>query len=133
LVVYEVKSGPARLEDYERIPKVNAKIVIREASAAAKGPETVGGARKGRVVIRLKTGMRGEFIFPRLAPGRYWLTFVHPQDGESFYLEVTEGEGSEAMVFRVGNFGGRCYLVDIERNVTKPPGWPLPVKQRKSN
>jgi hypothetical protein len=51
------------------------------------------------------------------------------KDGESFLVQVTSGKKGKPADLQINHLSGRCYLIDIERNVTKPEGWPRPLEQ----
>jgi hypothetical protein len=55
------------------------------------------------------------------------ITDVNGQNGKSFPVTLDKKESRDRLQLRLDDFGELCYLLDVERNATKPPtGWPKP-------
>ena len=55
----------------------------------------------------------------------YWITYMNQQNGESFYTRFEHAESLPgSLELQINHLGGQCYLVDVERNSTKPPTAP---------
>jgi len=78
--------------------------------------------------MRLRTDVQGNFELNRLPPGEHWVTCVDSQDRGSFLIRLDQGRRSAGRLeLQIDQLKGLCYLVDIERNATKPPTtWPKP-------
>jgi hypothetical protein len=121
--IYEVSTTRGALVDLDDRPIPNARLVIRDASLNASGPESCCGARRGPVVKRIKTDKRGFFDLRGLKIGTYWVTYMDPKEGESFIVDVKELNKGERFELGINHWiGSLCMTVDIERNATKPPG-----------
>jgi hypothetical protein len=120
----------ALFEDRDGRPLSNAEVIIRDASKTAEGPECFCG-RFGPMISHVWTDGRGRLDLSGLQPGQYWITYMNPQDGESFYVSIEKGKKPQSpLELQIDHFGGRCYLIDVERNETKPnTGWPKPLSQ----
>ncbi len=83
------------------------------------------------MISHVWTDGRGRLDLSGLQPGQYWITYMNPQDGESFYVSIEKGKKPQSpLELQIDHFGGRCYLIDVERNETKPnTGWPKPLSQ----
>jgi hypothetical protein len=116
-------------EDGAFRPIANAKLVIRDASATANGPEAFCG-RKGPIMLTTSTDKRGNFRFKGLRKGTYYVTYMDPKDGQSFWVELGRSDATKKRLeLPLNDSGGVCYVVDIERNVTIPDVWGVkPVK-----
>jgi hypothetical protein len=123
-LIIETSNRSAVLEDFEGKALSHAEVIVRDA---ANGPSCRCG-RFGPVVKRLRTDGGGHFKLNGLHPRDYWVTYMNRENGESFYIRLQEGRSSRGpLELQVDHFGGLCYLVDVERNATKPPtGWPKP-------
>jgi len=123
-VVITTKKKVGILEDSESKPLSKAQWIVGDA---ANGSKSICG-KFGKVVMRLRTDVQGNFKLNRLPPGEYWVTYVDPQDGESFLIRLDKGRRSGGRLeLQIDQRKGLCYLVDIERNATKPPTtWPKP-------
>ncbi len=124
-VIYGTSSTRGVLIDngdhgWPSLPIAKAKIVVRDASPFATGPE-VYCARKGPVVLTTSTDKHGNFNLKGIHPGKYFITYMDAQKGQSFLVEIGPSEGSNKRL-RLSLFspGGECYAVDVERNVTIP-------------
>ena len=105
------------LEDSESKPLSNAQWIVGDA---ANGSKSICG-KFGKVVMRLRTDVQGNFKLNRLPPGEYWVTYVDPQDGESFLIRLDKGRRSSGRLeLQIDQLKGLRYLVDIERYATKP-------------
>ena len=126
-VIISTASKEATLMDAEGKILDNADLVIRDASKDAKGPDRYC-SRFGPVIKRQRTNANGRVSLSDLSAGEYWLTYMDPKDGESFRISIRSGKRSRIpLELQLDRLGGRCYLVDVERNATKPPtGWPKP-------
>lgn len=127
-VTIEVSGIRGTLVDREGRPIAGAKLIVRDAALTARGPEAWCLTRRGPIVKKTKTDKRGNFDLKGLRPGEYWVTYMDRENGESFLLDVKEVSSRNRFELMVDSYGGFCYLVDVERIATKPPGWPLPVK-----
>jgi hypothetical protein len=129
-VVFATSSKQARLIDGDGKALAKAEVVIRDASKKANGPQCFCG-RFGPIVSHLWTDENGRLSLDELQPGEYWLTYMDPQAGESFYVSIERGKSKRTpFELQIDHFANRCYLVDVERNETKPiGGWPKPVSQ----
>ena len=78
-------------------PLTDASIVVRSAPATKR--RSYCGAAKGKVVKKLKTDSRGQFELGALPAGQYWITYIHPEDGESFLVQI--GPHVEEKPFRL--------------------------------
>ena len=112
-----------------RRPIPKAKLVVRDASPSAIGPDTFC-ARKGPTVLTTSTDRHGNFHLKGIRPGKYYVTYIDPKDGQSFLVEFGRSDDAnkrlDLSLFRPG---GVCYAEDIERNVTIPDwGGIKPVK-----
>ena len=107
----------------------NAKLVIRDASATANGPEAFCG-RKGPIMLTTSTDKHGNFRFKGLRKGKYYVTYMDPKDGHSFVVELGGSDTTnKRLELTLNESGGVCYVVDIERNVTIPDIWGVkPIK-----
>ena len=129
-VVLATSSKRVRFIGRDRKPLANAEVVIRDASKKAEGLQCFCG-RFGPMVSHLWTDENGLLTFDELKPGEYWLTYMDPRAGESFYVSIEKEKSSRTpLELQIDHFANRCYLVDVERNETKPiGGWPKPVSQ----
>jgi hypothetical protein len=105
----------------------NANVLIRHADVDEQGPKTFCNARKGRIAKRLRTNRQGKFDLRGLASGTYWITYLDKKNGESFLVTRVESLPARDLKLSIRSLAGLCYLVDIERNETIPPGWKKPV------
>jgi hypothetical protein len=116
----------------------DARVVIRSAESNGKFPETLCSFKdqrvvKGKVIRKIRTAQNGTFSLNNLRDGWYWVTYDDPANGESFLVEKdSQATNDERLTLSVNDFRNACYLVDVERNVTKPPGWRSPVRAEKS-
>lgn len=112
-----------------RSPIPNAKLVVRDASPSANGPKTFC-ARKGPILLTTSTDKHGNFHLKGLHPGKYYITYIHPEDGQSFLVEIGRSDAAnKRLELSLFSPGGACYAEDIERNVTIPDwGGIKPVK-----
>lgn len=117
----------ARLLDAEGKELRHANVVIRHADLNEQGPKTFCGARKGRIAKQLKTNSRGKFDLRGLPAGTYWITYSDPKNGESFLVTRVDSLPAKDLKLSIRSLANFCYLVDIERNKTIPPGWSKPV------
>jgi len=118
----------AVLTDFEGHPLANAKVVIRDASAKAEGPKAYCG-RLGPIVMKLQADSKGVVDISKLKPGEYWLTYMDDKDGESFYLSIDPSvKSNKSLELSLNHLNGSCYVVDVERNVTKPSSGSNPVE-----
>lgn len=136
-VVYSVSSTRGVLMNHgdgqgERHPIPTARLIVRDASASANGPE-VYCARKGPIVLETSTDKRGDFHLKGLHPGKYFVTYMNAENGQSFLVEIHRSNPFKLLKrFNLPMFDGdgQCYAVDIERNVTIPDwGGIRPVKE----
>lgn len=129
-VVLETNAKQALLEDRDGKPLSNVEIVIRDASKSADGPECFCG-RFGPMISHVRTDIEGRLDLRELRPGQYWITYMSQEDGESFYVSIENGKRTRVpLEIQIDHIGGRCYLIDVERNETKPnTGWPKPLSQ----
>jgi hypothetical protein len=127
-VEHKVGSRNGRLLDAGSLkPIFGATLVIRDMKT---GPKTFCSGRKGRIVASLSTRSDGSFSLKKLAPGRYWITYDAGERSESFAVTLEPTQAAKPFDLTVdGYVGSLCYVPDIERNTTKPAGWPLPVEQ----
>lgn len=130
--IYEVSSTRGILVDLDDLPIKGARLIVREASPKAHGPEAICRTRFGHVVLKTKTNKKGYFDLQGLEVGLYWVTYMDPKEGESFLVQVTSLEGDRRFELGVNHWSGSlCYAVDVERNETKPPGATKPVDKDK--
>jgi hypothetical protein len=117
-------------EDRDGKALSNAEVIIRDASKTADGPECFCG-RFGPMISHTRTDEHGRLDIGELHPGEYWITYMSQEDGESFYVSIEKGQRPKSpLQLQLDHFGGRRYLVDVERNETKPnTGWPKPLSQ----
>jgi hypothetical protein len=112
-------------------PIANAKLLVRDASPSADGPEVYCG-RKGRIVLQTSTDKYGNFRLKGLHPGKYFVTYMNPEYGQSFLVEIHRSNPFKPFKrfdLPMFNGDGGCYAVDIERNVTIPDwGGIKPIK-----
>ena len=129
-VVLSTTAKHAVLLDANGVRLAKAEVIIRDASKNADGPECFCG-HFGPIVSHLWTDENGRLDLGELQLGEYWITYMHRQAGESFYVSIDKGKASRTpLELQIDHFANRCYLVDIERNETKPiGGWPKPVSQ----
>jgi hypothetical protein len=130
-VEYDLSGRPILLLDAGGHPLAKAKLVLRDASPSATGP-TILCAKKGQVVRRIKSDRTGHINLKRVKPGRYWLTYMDKNHGQSFLIDInsTIPSDSEEAELAVARFdSNQCYLIDIERNTTFPPNWPAPLRK----
>jgi hypothetical protein len=127
-VILTTSAKKAVIEDADGKPLANVEVIIRDASKNADGPECFCG-RFGPMTSHVWTDGSGRLSLEGLNPGQYWITYMSQQDGESFYVSIERGKRSPSpLELQINHFGGRCYLVDVERNETKPSaGWPKPI------
>jgi hypothetical protein len=127
-VILATTARKALFEDGDGKPLANVEVVIRDASKDADGPECSCG-RFGPMISHVWTDGSGRLSLEELHPGQYWITYMSQQDGESFYVSIEKGKRSTSpLELQINHFGNRCYLVDVERNETKPnSGWPKPL------
>lgn len=125
-VVVQISAGRVLLHDQDEKAISGARIIVRSANPEAHGRRAFCSTRLGPIVKKLRTDRQGSFDLKGLKQGMHWVTYVDRENGESFLIEV-QGFHKEVPVLAINHFGGRCYLVDVERNVTKPPGWGKPV------
>jgi len=54
---------------------------------------------------------------------------MNRENGESFYVSIEKAKRTRgSLELQIDRFGERCYLVDVERNETKPnTAWPKPL------
>jgi hypothetical protein len=129
-VEYQVSSTRGSLVDSEDHPMLNAEIIIRDASQKASGPEAPCNSRRGPVVKRIRTNEKGYFNLSGLQIGEYWVTYMDPKEGESFLINLTTRKGGKRFKLGVDHWeGSLCYVVDVERNESKPPGAVKPVQE----
>jgi len=126
-VIIATTKRSAVLEDADGNPLSKASITIRDASS---GQDCRCG-KFGPIVKRLRTDKRGHFELNELRAGDYWVTYRDSENGESFYIRIENGKASrDFLELELDHFGGSCFLVDVERNATKPPsGWPKPRQE----
>jgi hypothetical protein len=110
-------------------PISNAKLVVRDASPTAIGPETKCG-RKGPIVMTTSTDKHGNFRLKGIHPGKYYITYLNSNDGQSFLVEFGSPDATKKRLkLSLFNPGGACWAEDIERNVLIPDwGGIKPVK-----
>jgi hypothetical protein len=110
-------------------PIANAKLVVRDASPTAIGPETNCG-RKGPIVLTTSTDKHGNFRLKGIHPGKYYITYLNPNDGQSFLVEFGSSDASrKRLKLSLFSPGGACWAEDIERNVLIPDwGGIKPIK-----
>ncbi len=125
--MFATRSEYAVLEDFDGKPLRNAEVIVRDAS---NGEKCFGG-RFGSIIGHFKTDKSGRLNLQRLKAGDYWITYMDPQKGESFLVSVGDARGpKEPLELQLDHFMNVCYLVDVERNATKPPtGWPKPRRE----
>jgi hypothetical protein len=126
-IVYSVRALQGAVRNADGKDVARATLRVRKASSTTIGPSAFCGTRKGRIVKEVRTDKQGRFKVMGLKDGVYWVTYLHKVDGESFLLRIGPQDGDAEPVWTLNSWGGRCYLVDVERNVTKPSGWPAPV------
>ena len=107
-------------------PLSGASVVVRKAF----GPSTqhTGWGRPiGEVILRGRTDRNGKFSLKGLQGTSYWVTYNDQEKGESFLL--VRGETQRFVELRLDSYVAHnvCYVVDIEHNTTKPPGWSRPI------
>ena len=129
-LILSTTAKSAVLLDANGVRLAKAEVIIRDASKNADGPECFCG-RFGPIVNHLWTDENGRIDLGELQLGEYWITYMHPRAGESFHVSIDKGKSSRTpLELQIDHFANRCYLVDIERNETKPiGGWPEPVSQ----
>jgi hypothetical protein len=129
-VMLATSAKHALLEDRDGNPLSNAEVIVRDASKNADGSECFCG-RFGPMISHLWTDVRGRLDLRELRPGEYWITYMNQQDGESFYVSIEKGKKPRSpLELRIDQLDGRCYLIDVERNETKPnTGWPKPLSK----
>ena len=111
-------------------PIPNAKLIVRDASPSAKGPQAFCG-RKGPIVLTTSTDKHGNFNLKGIHPGTYYITYMDTKDGQSFLVQIGRSDAANKRL-ELSLFipGGLCYAEDIERNVTIPDwGGIKPVKE----
>jgi hypothetical protein len=83
------------------------------------------------MISHVRTDIEGRLDLRELRPGQYWITYMSQEDGESFYVSIENGKRTRVpLEIQIDHIGGRCYLIDVERNETKPnTGWPKPLSQ----
>ena len=122
-VIIETSKKIAMFRDLDGKAIRKAEVVIRDATT---GTDCRCG-KFGRVVKQLRTDEAGHFNLKGLRPGDYWVTYMDQQDGESFYIRFEHGKNSSGpLELEIDHFGEQCYLVDVERNTTKPATAPKP-------
>ena len=120
--IYEVSSTRGILVDLDNLPIKGARLIVREASPKAHGPEAICRTRFGHVVLKTKTNKKGYFDLQGLEVGLYWVTYMDPKEGESFLVQVTSLEGDRRFELGVNHWSGSlCYAVDVERNKRRSP------------
>jgi hypothetical protein len=126
-VVLETSARQALIEDRDGKPLGHVEVIIRDASKNAAGPECFCG-RFGPIISHVFTDVHGGLDLRGLRPGHYWITYMNPEDGESFYVSIENGKRTRVPIqLQIDHVGGRCYLIDMERNETKPVGWTKPL------
>jgi hypothetical protein len=123
LMESEAEAWPAR-------PIANAKLIVRDASPTAIGPETNCG-RKGPIVLTTSTDKHGNFHLKGIHRGKYYITYVNAQHGQSFLVEFGSSEATkQRLELSLFSPGSACWAEDIERNVLIPDwGGIKPVKE----
>jgi hypothetical protein len=130
-VEYGFRTATAVLLSEEGQPLIRAHVLVRAASKDGTGPSAICGTKKGHVVAELTTDNLGQFELKGLREGQYWVTYLDDKDGESFLISIEGQEHVKRLKLGLNSLSGRCYLVDIERNVSKPPG-ATPVEREAS-
>jgi len=120
--MFELSSTRGILLNADDKPILNAKLIIRDASPSANGPAMYC-ARRGPVVLRTSTDGYGNFHLKGLHSGIYFITYMDPKEGESFLVELKGSNSSKRFRLSLFDDNGVCYVVDVEREVVKPPGW----------
>jgi hypothetical protein len=107
-------------------PVANAQMIVRDASPNARGQDAIC-ARRGDIVRRIQTDSDGNFDLKGIHAGRYWITYIHPEDGQSFLVSIAGKQNKKRTELVTNNLNGACYVIDVEKNVTRPFGWAIPV------
>jgi hypothetical protein len=120
--MFELSSKSGVLLDADEKPIANAKLIVRDASTSVSGPKMYC-ARRGPIVLKTGTDRNGNFLLKGLRSGTYFITYMDPKQGESFLVELKGSDSSKRFHLTLFNETGVCYVVDVERQAVKPPGW----------
>ena len=121
-LLYELSSTRGVLLNADEKPIPNAKLIVRDASSSANGPAMYC-ARRGPILLKTATDRQGNFQLKGLHDGTYFITYMDSKDGESFLVELKGSNSPKRFHLNLFNDSGVCYVVDVEREVVKPPGW----------
>jgi hypothetical protein len=117
----ETSKNTVVLQDVEGKALGNVDVLIRDATS---GSDCRCG-KFGGVNKRVRTDKAGRFELKGLAPGDYWITYMNQQHGESFYIRFEHARSLPGpLELQIDHLGEQCYLVDVERNSTKPLAGP---------
>ncbi len=80
-------------------------------------------------MLTTSTDKHGDFHLKGIHAGKYYITYIHLKDGQSFLVEIGGSDSSKKLELSLFLPGSECYAEDIERNVLIPDwGGIKPIK-----